>query len=102
MLLRLRNLIGEVWIPDKTGCIISNLCMSLFSQHWTLLSGATIHHWPGYEEESHGLLENNEEVSEDSENEDPDDPWRIQPEQQGWYLTLFLRLQPDVHGYIEG
>ncbi|XP_055346715.1 ralBP1-associated Eps domain-containing protein 2-like [Paramacrobiotus metropolitanus] len=63
---------------------------------------ATIHQWPGYEEESHGLLDNNEEVSEDSENEDPEDPWRIQPEQRAWYLSLFLRLQPDVRGYVEG
>lgn len=31
-----------------------------------------------------------------------DDPWRILPEQRGWYLSLFLRLQPDVHGFIEG
>lgn len=72
------------------------------------VSGATIHQWPGYEEESHGLLDNNEEGSDNSEEEgdttteqDPD-PWKISPEQRGWYLSLFLRLQPDIHGFIEG
>jgi hypothetical protein len=48
-------------------------------------------------------LDNNEEGSEDnSENEDPDDPWKISAEQRGWYLSLFLRLQPDFEGFIEG
>ena len=72
-------------------------------------AGATIHQWPGYEEESHGLLDNNEGSEENSEEEgepvttegDPD-PWKISPEQRGWYLSLFLRLQPDIHGFIEG
>ncbi|OQV13892.1 putative RalBP1-associated Eps domain-containing protein 1 [Hypsibius exemplaris] len=68
---------------------------------------ATIHQWPGYEEESHGLLDNNENeeasASDNSEeNDDPDDPWKISPEQRGWYLSLFLRLQPDVHAFIQG
>ena len=79
----------------------SSLCCCQ-KQICIFFSGATIHQWPGYEEESHGLLENNEEVSEESESENVEDPWRIQPEQRQWYLSLFLRLQPDISGYIDG